>query len=81
MASEYLDDDRDDDQAQSDEEGWQSADEDMGNEEAPPQCLFCEHIFSSTKKVLDHCRQQHGFDLKTVREKLGTFISSVDYHM
>ena len=81
MASEYLDDDRDDDQAQSDEEGWQSADEDMGNEEAPPQCLFCENIFSSTKKVLDHCRQQHGFDLKTVREKLGAFVIPVGYLM
>lgn len=71
MVSDYSDDDHDGDQIVSDEEGWESADEDMGNDEAPSQCLFCTLVCPSTKKVLDHCRQQHSFDLKTVREKLG----------
>lgn len=68
MASSYSDDGN---QTLSDSEGWESADEDMGNEETPSQCLFCTLVCPSAKKVLDHCRQQHSFDLRTVREKLG----------
>lgn len=71
MAAEDSDDVREDDQPLSDEEGWESAADGMADEEAPSQCLFCPQVSPSTRKVLDHCRQQHGFDLKTVREKLG----------
>ena len=71
MVSDYSDNDHDGDQVVSDEEGWESADEDMGGDETPSQCLFCTLVCPSTKKVLDHCRQHHSFDLKTVREKLG----------
>ncbi|KAF8430660.1 S-adenosyl-L-methionine-dependent methyltransferase [Terfezia claveryi] len=70
MVSHYSDIDHDGDQVVSDEEGWESAEEDMGNDETPSQCLFCTLVCPSIKKVLDHCRQHHSFDLRTVREKL-----------
>ncbi|RPB23639.1 S-adenosyl-L-methionine-dependent methyltransferase [Terfezia boudieri ATCC MYA-4762] len=70
MVSDYSDIDHNGDQIVSDEEGWESAEDDMGNDETPSQCLFCTLVCPSTKKVLDHCRQHHSFDLKTVREKL-----------
>lgn len=76
MSQKYSDDELEDPQILSDDEGWESAEADGGNDETPAQCLFCPDVFPATKKVLDHCRQLHSFDLRTVREKLGSWVTS-----
>ena len=56
----------------SDTEDW----EETGLESSPCLCLFCISKFDGgSSAVLDHCSQEHGFDLFKFAQKLGWFAS------
>lgn len=52
------------------EEGWEDAEPDNG-EETPAVCLFCPEVFPVPEKVFEHCGATHGFNFKKTREELG----------
>ena len=52
----------------SDESDWE---EDAGEATVPCQCLFCDVVLDGgPQMVLEHCSQQHSFDLKEYTRKM-----------
>ncbi|KAF8475696.1 S-adenosyl-L-methionine-dependent methyltransferase [Kalaharituber pfeilii] len=69
MACHVLDNEQADNLVLSDDEGWESADQADQEDDSLAQCLLCPQIFPSATLVLEHCHEEHNFDLKNVRKK------------